>query len=93
MGSCPPQSLLNFRAALFNYWMAFSKTFTKWAYYFVERISELKDDVIKLEERFEGYNDGVADTNCFISVDGTNCPVFEPYPFSKSIYLHKLNGP
>ena len=69
------------------------KTFTKWAWYFVERISELKDDVIKLEERFEGYDGGVADTNCFISVDGTDCPVFEPYPFSKSMYSHKLNGP
>ena len=69
-----------------------SATFAKWAWYFVNRISELKDDVIKLENRFEGLN-GVANTNCFISVDGTDCPVFEPYPWSKSMYSHKLNGP
>ena len=69
-----------------------AKTFNKWAWYFVKRISELKDDVIKLENRFEGLG-GVANTNCFISVDGTDCPVFEPYPFKSSMFSHKLNGP
>ena len=68
------------------------KTFTKWSWYFVERIAELKDDIIKLENPFEGL-DAVCNTNCFISVNGTDCPVFEPYPFSKSMYSHKLNGP
>ena len=28
-----------------------------------------------------------------MSVDGTDCPVFEPWPFSKKMYSHKLNGP
>ena len=28
-----------------------------------------------------------------MSVDGTDCPVFEPYPFSSKMYSHKVNGP
>ena len=68
------------------------RTFAKWAWYFVCRIAELKDDVIQLENRFEGLG-GVAYTNCFMSADGTDCPVFEPWPFSPSMYSHKLNGP
>ena len=35
----------------------------------------------------------MAYTNCFISVDGTDCPVFEPWPFSKDMFSHKFNGP
>jgi hypothetical protein len=30
---------------------------------------------------------------CVISVDGTDCAVQEPYPFSKKIFSEKLNGP
>ena len=70
-----------------------AKTFAKWSWYFVKRIAELKEDEIVLDRRFEGLEDGVADTNCFISVDGTDCPVFEPWPFSKKLFSHKLNGP
>ena len=69
-----------------------AKTFSKWAWFFVDCIAELIDDVVQLEDRFQGLN-GVANTNCFISVDGTDCPVFEPWPFSKNMYSHKLNGP
>ena len=69
-----------------------AKTFAKWAWYFVKRIAQLKEDTIKLENRFEGLN-GVAYSNCFISVDGTDCPVFEPWPFSPKMYSHKMNGP
>ena len=35
----------------------------------------------------------VAETNCFTSVDGTDCPVFEPWPFDKKMHSHELNGP
>ena len=69
-----------------------AKTFAKWSWYFVKNISELKDEVISLDQRFDGL-DGVAYTNCFISVDGTDCPVFEPRPLSKAMYSHKLNRP
>lgn len=67
-------------------------TFAKWAWYFVERIAKLKDDVICLDNRFDNLGD-VVHTNCFMSVDGTDCPVFEPYPFSSKMYSHKVNGP
>eukprot|EP00536_Pseudo-nitzschia_multiseries_P019473 jgi/Psemu1/232526/e_gw1.5049.6.1 len=66
--------------------------FSKWAWYFVRRIAELKDEFISLDNRFDGLN-GAAHTTCFMSMDGTNCPVFEPWPFSKKMYSHKFNGP
>ena len=69
-----------------------TKTFTKWSLYFVKRISDLKEDLIKLENRFEGLG-AICTTNCFMSVDGTNCPVHEPYPFSTKMFSHKFNGP
>ena len=69
-----------------------AKSFSKWSWYFVGRISDLKDEVISLDNRFEGLGD-VIRTNCFISIDGTDCPVFEPWPFSTKLYSHKLNGP
>ena len=47
-----------------------STTFSNWAWYFVPKINELKDDVILLDNRFDGL-DEVVETNCFISVDGT----------------------
>ena len=72
-------------------WLS-DKSFAKWSWYFVEKIADLKDEVISLENRFNGL-DSIVATNCFISVDGTDCPVFEPWPFSKKMYSHKLNGP
>ena len=68
------------------------KTFSKWAWHFVGRIAELKNTVIDLDQRFEGLN-GVANANCFVSVDCTDCPVFEPFPFSRAMRLQKLNDP
>jgi hypothetical protein len=56
-------------------------TFRKWAWYFVEIISDLKDDIIKTENRFEGLDD-VVHTNCFISADCVDCPCFESCPFT-----------
>ena len=52
-----------------------SKTFSKWAWYFVGKIAELKDELISLENQFNGLN-GIAETNCFMSADGADCPVF-----------------
>lgn len=67
------------------------KTFRKWSWYFIKKISELKDDVIKVERRFENLPVEVA-VNCFVSIDGTDCPVFEPWPFDSKMYSHKING-
>ena len=68
-----------------------AKLFSKWSWYFVQRILELKDEKISLENCFDGLGD-VVGSNFFISIDGTDCPVFEPWPFSKKMYSHKLNG-
>lgn len=70
------------------------KSFRKWSWYFVKKISELKDDVICLERRFDEIENSEDNTiSCFVSVDGTDCPVFEPWPFDTKMYSHKTNGP
>ena len=57
------------------------KTFRKWSWFFINKISELKEDVIQLEKRFEELPEE-DHIKCFISVDGTDCPVFEPWPWA-----------
>jgi len=70
------------------------KTFRKWSWYFVKKISELKSDVIKLKNRFLGFEKGeTVHTNCFISIDCTDCPIFEPWPWNSKWYSQKTNGP
>ena len=54
-----------------------TKTCAKWSWHFIKQIADLKEEVISLENRFDGLGQ-VANTNCFISVDGTDCPMFEP---------------
>lgn len=67
------------------------KTFRKWTWFFLGVMDAvLSADVIKLEKRFLGFD---GSTNCLISVDGTHCPVNEPWPFEKKWYSHKFNGP
>ena len=70
-----------------------AKTFRKWSWYFVEKIASLKPEVIVLGNRFDGWPNGIVTTNCFISVGGTDCPVYEPWPFHKSWFSKKFNGP
>lgn len=71
-----------------------AKTFRKWSWYFVKKISELKNDVFKLKNRFLGFKKGeTVRTNCFVSVDCVDCPIFEPWPFNTKWYSHKINGP
>jgi transposase len=46
--------------------------------------------LILLENRFQN-KDGTA--TCFLSVDGADCPIMEPWPIEKKWYSEKLNGP
>lgn len=66
------------------------QTYRKWTWYMLEKVAELKHTVIKLDNRFDGW-DGRA--QCLISVDGTDCPVNEPWPWEKKWYSKKFNGP
>ena len=66
------------------------KTYRKWSWYFLEKIALLKEDIIQLDRRFEGY-DGVA--QCLMSIDGVDCMVNEPWPFDTKWYSQKFNGP
>jgi hypothetical protein len=36
---------------------------------------------------------GAGNKTCFVTVDGTDCPIYEPTPFSRAWFSHKLNGP
>ena len=69
-----------------------TKTFSRWAWYFVGKIADLKDVVIQLDDRFEGLGE-VANSNAFISLDGTDCPTFEPKPWNSGMFSEKFNGP
>jgi hypothetical protein len=66
------------------------QTFRKWSWYFVEKIADLEATLILLDNRFTDSNQT---QTCFMSVDGTDCPVMEPWPFDKKWYSEKLNGP
>lgn len=66
------------------------KTFHKWCWHFISRIAVLKEDVIKLDDRFIGW-DGT--TICLVSVDGIDCMINEPWPFKTKWHSQKFNGP
>lgn len=66
------------------------KTYRKWSWYFVELIASLKDDLIQLDDRFQGYNGSVS---CLMSIDGVDCMINEPWPFNEKWYSKKFNGP
>ena len=44
------------------------QTFRYWSWYYIARVAALKEELIQLGFRFRGLEDGIANTNCFISV-------------------------
>jgi hypothetical protein len=56
------------------------KTYRKWMWYFREKIAGLAEEVILFDNRFDGAD---GSSSCLISVDGTDCPINEPWPFDK----------
>jgi hypothetical protein len=66
-------------------------TFRKWSWYFIQKIADLKDSIIILDNRFARHQ--IVTTNCFMSVDTTDCPIYEPWPFDTKWYCQKSNGP
>jgi hypothetical protein len=70
------------------------KTYREWVWYMLEQICRIKDDVINLDNRFAGTDfNNPPKMNCYISVDGTDCPINEPWPFRPIWYSQKFNGP
>lgn len=66
------------------------KTFREWSWYMLEKVAGLKETVILLDNRFDKWDQ----TNtCLMSIDGTDCPVQEPWPFDSRWYSEKMNGP
>jgi len=66
------------------------KTYRKWTWHMLRKISDLKEKVMRLDDRFEGW-DGT--TSCLMSIDGIDCMVNEPWPFDEKWYSQKFNGP
>jgi hypothetical protein len=52
----------------------------------------LKDGIIILGNKFDGLGSEIS-IRYFISVDGTDCPVNEPWPFLEEMWSKKFNGP
>jgi hypothetical protein len=60
----------------------------------LSKIGEIKDEVIRLDDRFAGVDFTNPPTlNCYISVDCFDCPINEPWPFRPLWYSQKINGP
>ena len=55
-------------------------------------MTDLKDRLICLDDWFDGL-DNCVESNFFMSIDGIDCPVFEPWLFDRGVFLHKLDGP
>lgn len=66
------------------------KTYRKWSWLFVRRIANLKDDIIRFDKRFDGWN---GSAKALISIDGIDCMINEPWPFDTTYYSQKFNGP
>jgi hypothetical protein len=70
------------------------KSYRDWVWYMLMKIVEIKEDIIILENRFAGVDfNNPPPLNCFISVDGFDAPINEPFPFNRKWYSQKLNGP
>ncbi|KAF0702403.1 hypothetical protein AaE_015956 [Aphanomyces astaci] len=62
------------------------KTYRKWSWTYIKALEDLTEVVFN--NRFDEAPMG---TNLFVSLDGTDCPVQEPFPFDPSWWSHKLN--
>ena len=60
----------------------------KTIHFFPLKLSSLASQV-KWHNRFK--ND--RNKTCKVTVDGTDCPINQPYPFSRQWYSHKFKGP
>lgn len=70
------------------------KAYREWVWYMLGKICELKDTIIVLDNRFEGVDFSKPPRrNCYISVDGFDSPINEPWPFRPTWYSQKFNGP
>ncbi|KDO22032.1 hypothetical protein SPRG_12241 [Saprolegnia parasitica CBS 223.65] len=64
------------------------KTLRKWLWPWIETVAKL--EIIDWEARRIGARP--ADT-VLVSLDGTDCRIYEPTPFDKKWYSHKFHGP
>eukprot|EP00980_Cylindrotheca_fusiformis_P021098 scaffold8090_cov82-Cylindrotheca_fusiformis.AAC.11 len=67
-----------------------NETFRNWCWHFVGAIAALEHEVIIWDNRLRQY-DGVS--VCLVSVDCTDCPIKEPWPFDTKVFSEKYNGP
>jgi hypothetical protein len=60
----------------------------KKGWFFVEAIASLHVELIRFEDRFNGWN---GKSQCLLSVDGVDCRVRDPWPFDADMWSHKFN--
>jgi hypothetical protein len=48
---------------------------------------------LKIQVRWENRNMMSNGSICKVTVDGTDCSIYEPHPFGEQWYCHKTNGP
>jgi hypothetical protein len=65
------------------------KTYRDWVKKFLEALRCVSVQYIRWGNRF--MND--VGCTCLVTVDGTDCKIQEPTPFSRGWYSHKSNGP
>ena len=65
-------------------------TFRQWVNRFATAIADLETNVIVFENRFIDWD---GKTQCLMSIDGTDIPIFEPGVRSSLWWSHKFNGP
>ena len=70
------------------------ETYRKYVWFFLKKISWLEDEIIVFDNRFDGQpNPNDIKVDCMITVDCTDCEVYEPQPFDTTMLSHKHNGP
>lgn len=65
------------------------KHYREWSWLFIKAISELEEDLIRWDNRFLGWD---GSTSSLVTVDGTDCRILEPSPYSPIWWSHKFNG-
>mmetsp|Transcript_127681 Transcript_127681/g.357504 ORF Transcript_127681/g.357504 Transcript_127681/m.357504 type:complete len:295 (-) Transcript_127681:377-1261(-) len=66
-------------------------TFSKWAWKMVEAIHDLHPQVIRMANRFDGWDRNVS--NAALTIDCSDNACLESWPFDTTMWSHKINGP
>lgn len=75
------------------------KTIRNWTCIFVKLVSDVNvvcQNFIKFTSHIiweNRYDESVQGQSCFVSIDGVDFEILEPFPFDKLWFSHKFHGP